>query len=73
MEDLINGQYLVNSLVFSLVGLFVLIGSFVIIDVMTPKISVWKELVEKQNTAVAIFFGAAMLGISMIIAAAIHG
>ena len=73
MEEFVNLKYVINALVFSGTGLFVLIGSFVIIDVMTPKVSVWRELVEKQNVAVAIFFGAAMLGVAMIIAAAVHG
>ena len=73
MEEFVNLKYVINALVFSGTGLFVLIGSFVIIDVLTPKVSVWRELVEKQNVAVAIFFGAAMLGVAMIIAAAVHG
>jgi uncharacterized membrane protein YjfL (UPF0719 family) len=35
--------------------------------------SLRKELEEDQNTAVAIIIGAIMIGISIIIAAAIHG
>jgi putative membrane protein len=73
MEEFVNIKYVMNALVFSGIGLFVLIGSFIIIDALTPRVSVWKELVEKQNMAVAIFFGAAMLGVAMIIAAAVHG
>lgn len=73
MEELVNLKSVMNALVFSGIGIFVLVASFVIIDILTPKVSVWKELVEKQNMAVAVFFGSAMLGVAMIIAAAVHG
>jgi len=33
----------------------------------------WKEIVENKNIALAIIFGAFIIGISMIISAAIHG
>ena len=33
----------------------------------------WKEVVEKNNVAVAIVLAAFIIGISMIISAAIHG
>ncbi|MBP6343892.1 MAG: DUF350 domain-containing protein, partial [Candidatus Omnitrophica bacterium] len=39
----------------------------------TPKVSIYKELIEKQNIAVAIFLGAIALGFATIIASAIHG
>jgi uncharacterized membrane protein YjfL (UPF0719 family) len=32
----------------------------------------WKELIDDQNTALAILVGALALGISIIVAAAIH-
>jgi putative membrane protein len=73
MDEFVNMKYVVNALVFSGIGVFVLIVSFVVVDILTPKVSIWKELTEKQNTAVAIFFGACMLGVAMIIAAAVHG
>jgi uncharacterized membrane protein YjfL (UPF0719 family) len=38
---------------------------------MTPY-SLWREIVEKQNTALAILIGLVSLGIGVIIAAAIH-
>ena len=44
----------------------------VIVDKLTPG-DLWKELVEKKNTAVAIFFGAVALGMCLIIAACLHG
>ncbi|MCW5556809.1 MAG: DUF350 domain-containing protein, partial [Verrucomicrobiae bacterium] len=43
-----------------------------VVDKLTPG-DLWQELVEKRNTAVAIFFGAIALGMSLIIAACLHG
>jgi len=73
MDSLVNLQYVVNALVFSGLGLLVFVVGFVILDLITPKVSVWKELVEKQNIAVAIFLAGVVIGIATIIAAAIHG
>ncbi len=70
--DLINPQFLVNSLVFSLLGVFVFCVVFVIIDKLTPSVDLWKEIVEKRNQAVATVVAAMCLGIALIIASAIH-
>ena len=43
-----------------------------LIDTLTPY-SLWKEISEDRNTALAIVVGAMSLGICTIIAAAIHG
>ena len=71
--DFIQMKYVIASVLYSGIGVLVLIVSYVIIDVITPKVSIYKELVEKQNIAVAIFLGAIALGIATIIASAIHG
>ena len=63
---------IVNSLVFSGIGIFVLIISYMILEKMTPE-NTWKELVNNKNIALAIVFGAFIIGISIIISAAIHG
>ena len=62
-----------SALVFSVVGLVAFGIAYAILDIITPKVSIWKELVEKQNTAVALFLAAMIIGMAMIISAAIHG
>ena len=62
---------LVAAIVFALLGIVVLILTFVIVDWLTPY-DLWAEITEKQNTALALFIGAFAIGISIIIAAAIH-
>ena len=71
--ELIQMKYVVASLLYSGIGLVVFIIGFAVLDLLTPKVSIWKELVEKQNVAVAIFLGAIVFGIATIIASAIHG
>jgi putative membrane protein len=63
---------IVNALIFSVVGVVVLIISYLIIEKLTPE-NTWKEIVQNKNTALAIVFAALIIGISLIISAAIHG
>jgi uncharacterized membrane protein YjfL (UPF0719 family) len=62
----------IGSILFALIGVIVFWLCFVIIDKLTPY-KLWEELVEKQNVALAIVVGAMCLGISIIVAAAVHG
>ena len=56
---------------FALIGVAVFWLCFVIIDKITPY-DLWGEIVEKQNQALALVVAAMCLGISIIVAAAIH-
>ena len=71
--ELIEMKYVVGSLLYTAIGLLTFIISFILFDVLTPKVSVWKELVEKQNIALAIFMCGVVIGIALIISSAIHG
>jgi Domain of Unknown Function (DUF350). len=59
-----------GSILFALVGVLVFWLSFLIIDKITPY-DLWREIVEKQNKALAMVVAAMSLGISIIVAAAI--
>ena len=61
----------VAAVVFAVIGIVILLGSFVAIDRLTPY-TLWKEIIDDHNTALAILVGALALGISIIVAAAIH-
>jgi putative membrane protein len=63
---------LLNTLLYAVVGMVTLIVGFMIMDLLTPG-KLWEEINLKQNQAVAIFAGAVAIGLSIIIAAAIHG
>jgi len=62
----------VASVVYSLVGVVVFALSFVVIKLVTP-FSIRKEIEQDHNTALAIVIAAIILGIAMIVSAAIHG
>ncbi len=62
----------IGSIVFALIGVVIFWLCFVIIDKITPY-NLWEEIVEKQNVALALVVAAMSLGISIIVAAAIHG
>lgn len=66
------GMHLLAAIAFSVVGIVVLGTSFAIIRRMLP-FSVTKEIAEDQNVALAIIIAAVILGLSLIIAAAILG
>ena len=61
-----------GSILFALVGVLVFWLSFLIFDKITPY-DLWREIVEKQNKALGMVVAAMCLGISLIVAAAIHG
>jgi uncharacterized membrane protein YjfL (UPF0719 family) len=63
---------LIPSIVYALVGIVVLAVGFIVADLLTPG-KLWEEIKDKQNTAVAQFAGLFGLGLSIIVAAAIHG
>jgi uncharacterized membrane protein YjfL (UPF0719 family) len=63
---------LVTTLIFVLIGLVVFAIAFFIVVLVAP-FSVKKEIEEDQNTALAIIIGAMIIGIGLIISAAIQG
>jgi uncharacterized membrane protein YjfL (UPF0719 family) len=66
-----NINVIANSIIYAILGVAIFCIAFVLVDRLTP-FNLWKELVEKQNTALAVVVGFAALGICVIVAAAIH-
>lgn len=62
-----------SALLFSGIGLAIYVIGFVLLDLMTPKVHVWHQIVDEKNLALAVFLGSIVLGIAIIISAAIHG
>jgi len=62
---------LVNAIVYAVLGVAILFISFVIWDKISPY-ELWKEIAEKNNTALAIFAGLMALGVAIIVASAVH-
>jgi putative membrane protein len=73
LNDTIQMKYVVAALLYSGIGVLTYVLCFFLLDLLTPKVAIWKELVEKQNLALSVFLGAVAIGIAVIIASAIHG
>ena len=62
---------IVAAAVFALLGIALFGIAFFLIERLTPGV-LWKEIMEDQNTALGVLVGLMAVGISIIIAAAIH-
>ncbi|MGP1630055.1 MAG: DUF350 domain-containing protein [Giesbergeria sp.] len=60
-----------GSIFYAIIGVVIFWVCFVIVDKITP-VDLWREIVEKQNRALGMVVAAMCLGISIIVAAAIH-
>lgn len=69
--SLIEWKYVVASIVYSLIGILILVVAFVIVELITPD-NLRKEIIQNKNTAVAIMATGFMISIAIIIASAIH-
>jgi putative membrane protein len=70
MDQLLN--LLVTTLIFSVLGIVLFAIAFIVIVKILP-FSTRKEIEEDQNTALAILIGSVIIGIAIIVAAAVHG
>jgi putative membrane protein len=62
---------IVAAVVFALIGVVLFIIAFMVFDKLTPG-SLWKELLEDQNTALGVLMGCVAIALAIILAAAIH-
>ena len=63
---------LTTTVIFVAIGLIVFTAAFLIVVLVAP-FSVKKEIEEDQNVSLAIIIGAVIIGVAMIISAAIQG
>ncbi len=62
--------HLIESIVYAILGLAVFGLAYLIFEKITP-FSICKEIEDDQNIALAIMFGSVIIGLAIIIAAAI--
>lgn len=65
-------QAIINMLIFAVIGIVVAIAGFKLFDKCTPG-DLAKEIIENKNVAAAILGGAVILGVCLIVAAAMMG
>ena len=59
------------AIAWAVLGVVLFVAAFALVDRLTPG-SLWKELIEERNIALAVLMGFLALGLSVIIAAAVH-
>lgn len=72
METYINLKYVIGSVLYSGIGILILLLCFWFVEKITPE-NLWQEILVNQNKALAIMATGFMIAISIIIASAIHG
>jgi uncharacterized membrane protein YjfL (UPF0719 family) len=70
MESLLLTN-VVAAVIFAAIGILIFVVAFLALDRITPY-TLWKEIIEEHNTALAVLLGLVGLSLSIIIAAAIH-
>jgi uncharacterized membrane protein YjfL (UPF0719 family) len=65
-------RLIITTLVFSIIGILLFAVAFWIIVKAAP-FSVRKELEEDQNVALAIVIASVIIGIALVVSAAVHG
>jgi uncharacterized membrane protein YjfL (UPF0719 family) len=66
------GKNLAGAFVYTVFGVVVFAVAFVVMTKLTP-FSVRKEIEDDQNTSLAIIMGSVVIGLALIIAAAVRG
>ena len=66
------GEAAISSVVFAGIGVVVFAAAFWLITKIAP-FSIRKEIEEDQNTSLGIIIAGVLIGIALIISAAVHG
>jgi len=64
-------QNVLAAILYTVLGVLLFVGGFFLFDRLTPG-TLWKELIEDQNTALGVLMGCVAIALAIIIAAAIH-
>ena len=65
-------QAFTNSVMYSFLGIGILLVTFILVELLTPKHNIRKEILDNKNVAVALLAGFFMVAVAIIIASAIH-
>ena len=69
---IMHAKAIADSVLYSVLGMIILLGTFWIIQKILP-FSMEKEIAEDQNVSLGVILAAFVIGLSMIISAAIRG
>ncbi|GAA4331872.1 DUF350 domain-containing protein [Flaviaesturariibacter amylovorans] len=63
---------ILNSIIYAFLGFGILLVCFILVEILTPKHNLRREVLENRNVAVALLAGFFMVSMAIIIASAIH-
>ena len=69
---IMHAKAIADSVIYSVLGMLILLATFWFIQKILP-FSMEKEIAEDQNVSLGVILAAFVIGLSMIISAAIHG
>lgn len=72
MEALLHPHGIINAIIYSIIGIVILVISFYTIEKLTPE-NLYKKVVEENNIAIAIVVSAFIIAIAVIVSSAIRG
>ena len=72
-KSMINWHSVVSALVFSFIGLVIYAVGMFLLDKLTPRVHIWREINDEKNVAIAVLIGSFAIGIALIISAAVRG
>ena len=70
--EYLNQKAIIASIVYSLIGILILVIAFVVIEKLAPQ-QLWRKIVDEQNVALAIMAAGFMLAVAIIVGLASHG
>ncbi len=70
--DYLNMKAIVATILYSFIGIVILVIAFVVIEKLAPQ-NLWKKIVDEQNVALAIMAAGFMLAVAIIVGLASHG
>lgn len=63
-------QHLLAAVIYSVLGVLLFLAAFLVFNRLTPG-TLWRELIEEHNTALAVVVAGIAIALSIVIAAAI--
>ncbi len=70
--EILHLKYIVGAVVYSTLGILILVIAFWLIEIISPE-NLRREILVNKNNALAIIAAAFMISVAIIIASAIHG
>jgi len=69
--DSLHLTYIIPAVVYSLLGILIMLLTFIAIEKIAPE-NLWKQIIVEKNVSLALLASSLMIAMAIIIASAIH-